>query len=725
MINLEDVFPTVLATTRSRGAKLDLKDKQTIEDLAIRVELVNEIKLIRSIEENPAIEDKDKRKERKVLEDLKKRLELQLAYNLMDKQVIVYLINHVTQLKSQNKPDLKIDINGVVTWEECIDALLPIKKKYDRPGVNSEGVPMSSLALPVMLTQIILYISYTFSEISQSKMLKRFKDEKYGTMLNKKIFNNVSTVQDYRDVVGYNQPPMHIKYQGQKRGSLAEAIKNLVFQAGEHKYFVDIFGGSGAGTLAVPRRNKTKYVYNDLDKGMYSLYKVVSNKQLSKVLIGYLQDLSNDLKFVDSDDEIVQERDWIDSIDFEYEVRMFYEGRTYKDTATNILEYSTYEDFELKYVNNDTDNTLYEYLKYFYSCLCELKTKEAETFKDMFSEDGHGGVDASKFIFNYITRGFNYADLVSFSEANGIDLLEAYANKDDGTSIFVANFAKSAEQYRYFQWYAYFSNCVKIANEDSRDVSMWGSDDIPVLLALAEVYLWSFLFNDSTSPDAIYKINHANGTIGKGHLKFVNNLPTRIEHIEAITNILADGKTIEENDCYNKIINKYTVRGKDAYKTLYYSDSPYISTAGYGVGEWGTGDSVDLINALIGSKQKFIFSCRACARTVDEVKAVDTNTQIYFGVLKYFESVVDVVNKKLGRKKTGRMSLWVTYINLDKLPLEDAIAQHKRTEIMITNYEVQSFGSPDTFSVMTYEEFMTIVDKHLKRNVTESDSSIN
>lgn len=670
-MNLEDIFPTVLAHTRNRNAKLEPADEQKIDDLTNRIEL------------------------------------------------------------------------GVVEFKECIKELIPIKRKYDRTGVDKEGNPKSSLALPVKFIQIILYISYMYSEmdqdkIGQDKILDEFK--LYDTNLNKKIFMLESTVQDYRDLIKHTQPDMHIKYQGQKHDKLGVAIKNLVFQAGKHSYFVDLFGGSGAGTLAVPRRNNTKYVYNDSDGGLVCLYKVLSDKQLSKLLIEYLHDLKYDLEDVIKEGETTSASRISRGIDFASEVVRFNKDKNIKETRKNIQEWALRDDFEWVYGDGGSiHGNFYDYIKYFLESLELIHTDEANALKNRLLWGSEGDIEISNVVLGCITGSINFSELLEFAKNNGLYMMNVYSVNSNGLTQ-ILDFDERSEQYRYFEWYAYFSNCLDIVRDKSNDERtkqlLLSNNEILVMIALAEIYTWSFLHGDKQSLSPIHKIIHADGTKSKEHLKFTNKLQVIIKRIEFITKLISDGKTIVAvDDCINVIneykkLTYYSMRSNGKIiehikKVLYYNDSPYIATTGYKAGKWGTGNSTDLIDALISSKQKFIFSCRACATTGNKDKGIKANNLIYDAVLNYFRRVVEAENEKLGKKKTGRMSLWVTYINLDKLSLEDAITQHKCTEIMITNYEVQSFGSPDTFSVMTYDEFMTIVDKHLKRNVTESDNSTN
>ena len=79
------------------------------------------------------------------------------------------------------------------------------------------------------------------------------------------ISNNFISRQEfsplkYLAMYNYDIPESIINYSGQKKGYLGVAIKNLVYQAGKYDTFCDIFGGSGAASLAVNKVDGTKYI---------------------------------------------------------------------------------------------------------------------------------------------------------------------------------------------------------------------------------------------------------------------------------------------------------------------------------------------------------------------------------------------------------------------------------------------------------------------------------
>lgn len=190
---------------------------------------------------------------------------------------------------------LSIDNNSEdenkAVWKDYVSDLVPVLKMYNNDG-STKGMGGNVKYLPLELIQLIYFISYKF-KVTQKDMLEFFKEN--GINRTKKLFNMEVHVDDYKKCVEYEQPDMHIKYQGQKDEILAEAIKHLVFQAGTYDSFIDIFGGSGAATLAVPHRSNAVYVYNDLDYGLYALFDTIADDIEYKTLIQYIKELQNDL----------------------------------------------------------------------------------------------------------------------------------------------------------------------------------------------------------------------------------------------------------------------------------------------------------------------------------------------------------------------------------------------------------------------------------------------
>lgn len=70
-------------------------------------------------------------------------------------------------------------------------------------------------------------------------------------------------------------------------GSKSQLVKKIVSHFHKHQTFVDVFGGSGAVLLG--KRPSKVEVYNDLNKKMASLFRVLSDKDKTRELVRRLQ----------------------------------------------------------------------------------------------------------------------------------------------------------------------------------------------------------------------------------------------------------------------------------------------------------------------------------------------------------------------------------------------------------------------------------------------------
>lgn len=142
---------------------------------------------------------------------------------------------------------------------------------------------------------------------------------------------------------------------------------------------------------------------------------------------------------------------------------------------------------------------------------------------------------------------------------------------------------------------------------------------------------------------------------------------------------------------------------------MYYSDYPYQGTSGYVAGGWTANNSIRLISDLESSGKKFIFSCRANI-SMQERKAKKVSDKDLNEIKKNNRDLKASVFDKFTKAKS------VVYIrSLTGVPLADAIAQSKVTELMITNFEVESFGNSSKFEFYSYADFMKILERNLQK----------
>lgn len=549
---------------------------------------------------------------------------------------------------------IKIENDSAYTWKDAIKDVSPIMRKYNNPIGSTKGLGGKVKYLPLEIIQFIYYVSYKY-HVKQADMIKEFHLEKNGVTRDKSIFEMKVTVSDYRRCVDYQQPEMPIKYQGQKKGILAEALKHLVFQAGAYDCFIDIMGGSGAASLAVPRKDNSVYVFNDKDFGLYSLFDVLSDDKEYKTLMEFVNQLQNDI----SGKGVFRLLDVV--------------GTTFAK----------------------------EIEKYF--------SKKKRTIRRE-------------------------------------KLLYQLAKKHD-TNEYPDEYGMLEQQFRFYGWYSYFNNLIEDSSKHNlikNKVEKIDDVDIEdkVCLALAELYIWSFTYRSKKGVSSILSMQYTLEEVYQYKEESMvwsefldKDFSKLIEQIHMI--VKKNTKTIDKDIDYTKktprlecrtitecmdfqdVLTKYSVNGdaKCRHKTpIFYSDYPYQGAAGYSVGEWSGDQSRILIDKLLQSGGKFIFSCRACCKkesggnwNIDDIKEI--NRGIYNDVLNYFKEQTRAKNQNDGRKR----QLWVARFSTKKRSFVDTLKMNGETEIMITNYEIQPFTyhSHGVIEIQRYEDFMKDISLNL------------
>lgn len=196
----------------------------------------------------------------------------------------------------ENEDVFRVDINildGIVcdcqkqgkkyNVQSAFATLVPMLNRYTKQGKE----------LPFLFKQVIFYLAVHCMKYKTKKLNWTQKNilaflEGAGVSLSHNFFTRLrrTPTMYLRDI-----PEPFIGYKGQKYGMLGAAIRNLVWQAGDYDVFYDLFGGSGAATLAVDKLPKKRYVYNELNKSVYNLMCVVKDDQLYKTLIENLERL--------------------------------------------------------------------------------------------------------------------------------------------------------------------------------------------------------------------------------------------------------------------------------------------------------------------------------------------------------------------------------------------------------------------------------------------------
>ena len=176
--------------------------------------------------------------------------------------------------------------------------------------------------------------------MNQKEILAILKEN--GIIVSHNFFSGnlpVTPIQ-YIQMMGHTQTESPIKYKGKKEGDLGIAIKHLAYQAGKYNNFVDIFGGSASATLAVSKRKGVTYVYNEKNKMMYHLIKIISDEKKYIRLIDALNSLKLDLE---------GKGEWLEDIDWDKEIELYYSSKRNNDKKEDIIIYDNVSNIDLEF----------------------------------------------------------------------------------------------------------------------------------------------------------------------------------------------------------------------------------------------------------------------------------------------------------------------------------------------------------------------------------------
>ncbi len=496
--------------------------------------------------------------------------------------------------------DYKSNIKSM-SMQQVIEKIAVIIKAYwvraEKTGINVKGAGnavANQIEYPFIIRQVLFYftVEYIWSgNGTQKDIIEGLKT--YGIKVSHNFFSRTGyTPNEYCEYMCYKQPQMVADYKGQKKGELAEAIKGLVYQAGRFNAFADIFGGSGAASVAFPKRRSSRYMYNDIDIMTYNLFRVISNNKL--------------------------------------------------------------------------------YWKC-YKCLEKL-INAVEGYGVLF-----GDVDFEKEIQDY----FNNKRTDNSDEKN---IVRRDIPKNDDEKL----------QRRFYQYYAYFYN---LTNKDDKvRQEELQSDEMKIRYAVAEIVFQSLTTNGTIGVSEILRMMYSSEGKKRRGTKPYKFLEKNFEIL-----VKDMHKEIKRIQCYNKGFDtfidecmKMERKEKKKENILFYSDSPYLETSRYrGKEDFTFAEMKLLIDKLVESKQKFIFSCRATgltARGNEDNKKNEYIARHVFGVfLDYWE---------YGKKK-----FWVLVPNRGT-SLVDMLTGKRVTEVMLTNYEILDF---DGFKAYTFQDLLEVM----------------
>lgn len=524
------------------------------------------------------------------------------------------------------------------------------------------------------------------------------------------MFSDMSckvTPTKYWEWIKYEQPENPLKYMGQKNKKLGIAIKHLAGQAEltlKYDFFVDVFGGSSSATVAPVYKKNVTYIYNDIAKLLSNYVEVVASDSMSEKLI---EEMLHVRDFVAKGEGSENYFDEIQAKMGEY-IKNSIKKKETKDRMENIQEVGE-EEVEF------TDQECIDFLDYFQKCIMPHVTQEdlTNSFADLFGDERDYSIEELRQykktyqlvchypVIQYLTRKYTYCEerLLSHTEAgekrNIIDIEKDY-RKYRALGVLIEN--KNI----------YFNGAFSKGNFNSRQEKIQA---VKILLIIH--YFRMNLEEGSDSSVVLYNTKNSNeyNVVGRFCEEDFSSLIKRY-HSELKRVRLKNIKNMD----YANVIKKYTNKN-----TLFYVDSPYVGTMAYKQNNspWTTKDMKKLIDELFNSRQRFIFSMRAC-KDVKSAETEDTEEKI----VKINAAILEVFRYFSCREEENKKELYVLAVDFDMDDLEERITTSQRCEIMIVNYQIRNFYNiedkinanfikREEYKCLRFADFFKIAEKAL------------
>lgn len=624
--------------------------------------------------------------------------------------LIVRDVRNFVAKKVQSINDLDIAIIKVA----CCLRQINFHGMQPNPKNSKNIVPRDKM--PFLVKQVLWLICYKALQagLKQNDVFKEF--EEYNIYVSHNFFSSLEQTPDYfLRCEEYSQPENPCKYMGQKKDELAVAIKNLVYQAGSHSCFVDIFGGSGSASVAVCRKRRVEYVYNELNTRVHNYVEMIAGQNY-KDISEMLEKIQEDLR--------TPELSPVSKLGFSFQDEL----DTYidaKETEGGFSEGVIEAERNLQQFAKGTYNFDVTSVKDILHKLDKALQGKKGNFKNddkiqNITEDAITKVSSILASTNIIEDfGAHVDELNCLCEENNIILYD-YPYKVIMTPVPIGfprkeitygEYRKCICQYKALGYYAYFKN-MKASSKTIQNYS--------IEYAVGEIFLKYMATHGKEGSTAIldYVKQHYSHNAKNNIGSFIKEDFER--KVKEFHDALSGTKI--KNIDFRGIIEKYSTKN-----TLFYSDSPYISTSDYGdkvggVPAFSGNDMKDLIKGLMqgvktsGHKNtkkaskpnKFIFSMRA-VKNREEIGTPGTkkNSEIVNGN----QEICQYVYKEFA---SYNISLYVLVIYEKGKDLCDLIQKSKVIEIMITNYEIVSFEAKGKGKKKYVCEAFTF-DKYLKK----------
>ncbi len=632
---------------------------------------------------------------------------------LLSEEQVQTLYDIVAECESKSSNNRgKSDFNYEAALDKVADIINsnPSMRDFD---LDYTGVPLVSMEMPFLIKQVLFYLYYKMKSDRRYRegTIERFLYdlEKRGVSKTKKFLDvGGLTPEKYYQMKKYIQPKNPCPYKGQKNWELAEAIKNLAYQAGKYSYYVDLFGGSGSATTALFPQDKVKQVYNEKNRTIYNYFEVISSDRYEELQ-----------KAID----IVQE----DLSQPDYEINPYF-GFDIPEVLRKYINEMYHNDKGM--INASPEEKIYNY----YGCNLRFYDEDKEeymiTFSDLLNKEFPEGKNFGDYSYSDMLEWKSKEDFDKYFEVikniedeyvKGVSLLGnapyRYGrynflqgdvikdNKVVETNVDYERHKYNIGQLKMLAYFAYFKNLYNKSEIKEEE---------KVKCAVAAIYLQRYATRGDIINSSILTCTDDVSKWVKVSNKFINmNLENCIENFHSRVRRCYNQDLLRNCD-FEDVINEFADKSENV---LFYADSPYIGTSDYGdkvnsVDDFTTEDMDRLIKSLMESNKKFIFSMRAVISGGDDNNKIKGNNQLKEHVYEQFD-----------RLSKPSKPLYVLVILRQDWILEDAIKAAKEIEIMITNFPIVSFDNYKKgknakrdiykYEVYKFKDFKKIVEDNM------------
>lgn len=613
----------------------------------------------------------------------------------IQKDSLYQVVKDIRDIKdfTSEKNTQRLD-NALVVVANCLQQI-NFHGMKPNPKNSKNIVPRDKM--PFLVKQVLWLICYKSLQagLKQKDVFSVFVE--HNIYVSHNFFSSLEQTPDYfLRCEEYSQPENPCKYKGQKKNELAVAIKNLVYQAGKHSCFVDIFGGSGSASAAVCRKKRVKYVYNEKNEAVYNYIREISGIDYEKIIVG-LCSIQDDLLSLDVKSSAYMKFDFHEEIGNYISVKQDNFKRK-SDVVDWEKEIQRYVKFNFQIDKQGLENLMKQFPTEIQVCKNEIKKllEEKKIFEGISSfqelEKMNTVDDFRKFENDFYYLSLSYLPTWRLSYVKGM-----YNSEE----ITYDMWRRMIRQYKALGYYAYFYLLRKKTGNN-------------VACAIGEIFLWYFSVQGSIVSSAI--IYDCRSTVWHDPYYAIYNFIHEdfANKVRKFHDVLSG--TVMENKDFKDIIQDYS-----AENTLFYSDPPYVDTSDYsdevrGVSEFSEFDMKDLIEKLMNCVEdnncKFIFSMRA-------VKSKDQGKCNLNDIKRGNEAICkNVYNNFLNAK--NKNTLYVLVIYKTGKDLRKLIQESRVIEVMITSYKIVSFEAKSktknksyTYEAFTFDNYLALIRKNM------------